>query len=66
MQAVLENIEGRRTEIQQDELDNNFGMMMDLDCNQLSVAVYHMLNGFLTGEAHKELSDHERAQGLEV
>ena len=53
VQAVLEKIEGRRTEIQQHELDNAFGMMIDLDCNQLSAAVYHMLNGLLTGEAHK-------------
>ncbi len=53
VQAVLEKIEGRRTEIRQEELDTAFGMMIDLDCNQLSAAVYHMLNGLLTGEAHK-------------
>ena len=40
--------------------------MIDLDCGQLSAAIFHMLNGLLTGEAHKELSDHESAQGLEV
>ena len=66
MHRILEQIEGRRTEITQDDLDRNFGLMTDLDCNQLSSAVFHMLNHFLTGEAHKELSDHESAEGLEV
>ena len=66
MQPILEAIEGRRTEIAQYKLDNNLGLMVELDCNQLSAAVYHMLNQLLTGEAHKELSDHERVQGLEV
>ena len=64
--AVLQAIEGRTTEISQGELNNNFGLMIDLDCGQLSAAIFHMLNGLLTGEAHKELSDHESAQGLEV
>ncbi len=40
--------------------------MVDLDCRQLSTAMYHMLNQLLTGEAHKELSDHDTAEGLEV
>ena len=40
--------------------------MIDLDCRQLSTAMYHMLNQLLTGEAHKELSDHDCAAGLEV
>ena len=66
MQTILEQVEGRRTEITQAELDQNFGLMVDLDCNQLSAAIYHMLNHITTGEAHKELSDHKRAQGLEV
>ena len=66
VQRILEKVEGRRTEIQQDDFDSNFGLMVELDSNQLSTAIYHMLNGLLTGEAHKELSDHESAQGLEV
>ncbi len=66
MQPILEAIEGRRTDIAQYELDRNLGLMVELDCNQLSAAVYHMLNQLLTGDTHKELSDHERAQGLEV
>ena len=66
MQPILDAIEGRRTETTQYELDNNLGIMVELDCNQLIAAVYHMLNQLLAGEAHKELSDHERAQGLEV
>ena len=66
VQPILDAIEGRNTEITQSDLDTNFGIMCDLDCNQLSAAVYHMLNQLLTGKAHKELSDHERAQGLEV
>ena len=66
VQQILDAIEGRRVEVTQHDLDTNFGLMVELDCNQLSAAVYHMLNQLLTGEAHKELSDHERAQGLEV
>ena len=66
MCAVLGVIEGRRTEILQAELDRNFGLMIDLDCNQLSAAVFHMLNQLLSGEAHRELSDHDSVQGLEV
>ena len=66
VQKVLDQVEGRREEIAQADLDQNFGLMFDLDCNQLSTAVYMMLNQLLTGEAHKELSDHENAQGLEV
>ncbi len=64
--AVLQAIEGRTTEISQADLNRNFGLMIDLDCGQLSTAVFHMLNQLLTGEAHKELSDHEGTQGLEV
>ena len=64
--AILERVEGRRTEVTQDDLDRNFGLMIDLDANQLSNAMYHMLNQLLSGKAHKELSDHETAQGLEV
>ena len=63
---ILEAVEGRSVEIRQGDLDSNFGLMVELDCNQLSTAVYHMLNQLLTGEAHKELSDHDNAQGLEV
>ena len=66
LQAILEKVEGRREEITKEDLQNNLGLMIDLDCRQLSCAVYHMLNGLLTGEAHKELSDHESVQGLEV
>ena len=66
VQQILDAIEGRRVEVTQHDLDTNFGLMVELDCNQLSVAVYHMLNQLLTGEAHKELSDHESAEGLEV
>ena len=66
MQAILEKVEGRREEITKEDLARNLGLMIDLDCRQLSCAVYHMLNGLLTGEAHKELSDHESVQGLEV
>ena len=66
MQAILERVEGRRTEVGQAELDRNFDLMVDLDCNQLSAAMFHMLNQLLTGEAHKELSDNESASGLEV
>ena len=66
MCAVLENIEGRRTEILQSDLDRNFDLVIDLDCNQLSAAVFHMLNRLLSCEAHKELSDHDSVQGLEV
>ena len=40
--------------------------MIDLDCRQLSAALYHMLNQLLTGETHNELSDHSCAAGLEV
>ena len=64
--AILDQVEGRRSEIQQRDLDTNFGLMIDLDCSQLSTAMYHMLNQLFTGEAHKELSDHATAQGLEV
>jgi hypothetical protein len=66
IQKILEAVEGRRTEIAQDELDKNFGLMVDLDCNQVSTAMYHILNQLFTGEAHRELSDHQSAQGLEV
>ena len=64
--AILDQVEGRRSEIQQRDLDTNFGLMIDLDCSQLSAAMYHMLNQLLTGEAHKELHDHATTQGLEV
>ena len=64
--AVLKNIEGGTVEITQEELDINFDLMIGLDCGQLSAAVFHVLNQFLTGKAHKELSDHEGTQGLEV
>ena len=40
--------------------------MVDLDIRQLSAAMYHMLNQLLTGEAHRELSDLESANGLEA
>ncbi len=66
MHRILEHIEGQMTEITQDNLDRNFGLVTNLDCNQQLSAVFHMLNHFLTGEAHKELSDHESAEGLEV
>ncbi len=66
MCAVLEKIEGRRTEILQHNLDRNFDLMIDLDCNQLSAAVFHMLYQLLSGKAQKELSDHDSVQGLEV
>jgi hypothetical protein len=66
LQAILEYVEGRREEITKEDLARNLGLMIDLDCRQLSCAIYHMLNGLLTGEAHKELSDHESVQGLEV
>ncbi len=64
--AILDKIEGRRTEIRQSDLDTNLGLMIDLDTKQLSTAMFHMLNQLLTGEAHKELSDLESAQGLEA
>ncbi len=64
--AILDKIEGRRTEISQSDLDANVGLMIDLDTKQLSTAMFHMLNQLLTGEAHKELSDLESAQGLEA
>ncbi len=66
MGDALAAIEGRRSEISQDDLNRNFGLMIDFDCNQLSAAVFHMLNQLLSGKAHKELSDHESVQGLEV
>ena len=53
VQPILDAIKGRKTEITQSDLDTNFGIMCELDCNQLSAAVYHMLNQLLTGEAHK-------------
>ena len=64
--AVLEAVEGRQSEIVDEDLHRNLGLMIDLDCRQLSTAMYHMLNQLLTGEAHKELSDHDCAAGLEV
>ncbi len=64
--AVLEAVEGRRSEISDVDLHRNLGLMIDLDCRQLSAALYHMLNQLFTGEAHKELSDHDCAAGLEV
>ncbi len=63
---ILDKVEGRRTEIQQTDLDANLGLMVDLDIRQLSAAMYHMLNQLLTGEAHRELSDLESANGLEA
>ncbi len=66
MQNILDQVEGRRTEITQADLDSNFGTMVDLNNIQLSSAIYHMLNQLLSGEAHKELSNLETAQGLEV
>ena len=64
--VVLEAVEGRQSEIVDEDLHRNLGLMIDLDCRQLSTAMYHMLNQLLTGEAHKELSDHDCAAGLEV
>ncbi len=64
--AILDKVEGRRTEITQGDLVSNFGLCVDLDTTQLSTAMYHMLNQLLSGEAHKELSDLESAQGLEA
>ncbi len=64
--AILDKVEGRRTEITQVDLVSNFGLCVDLDTTQLSTAMYHMLNQLLSGEAHKELSDLESAQGLEA
>ncbi len=66
MQGILEAVEGRRTEVTQDEFDRGLGLMLDLDCNQVSAAMFHMLNQLFTGETHRELSDHRSAQGLEV
>ncbi len=51
---ILEAVEGRSAEIRQGDLDSNFGLMVDLDCNQLFAAVYHMLNQLFTGETHKQ------------
>ncbi len=62
----MEQVEGRQTPISQHELVTGFGLMVDINCRQLSAAMFHMLNQLFTGEAHKELSDHETAEGLEV
>ncbi len=53
LQVILEKVEGRREEITKEDLEKNLGLMIDLDCRQLSCAVCHMLHGLLTGEARK-------------
>ncbi len=64
---VLKHVESKVEEIKPQELSENFGLMINIDCCELASAMFAWMNLTLSKEAHKLLDDREDdCNGLEV